>query len=137
MTGVDDHVRAKVKHLLQRARAHVQQHLHAAGNALEVPDVRNRNGQFNVAHALAAHLCAGDFHAALFADNALVTAALVTSAVAFPVLRRPEDALAEQAVLFGFERAVVDRFRLFDLAMRPFQYLFGRSQPDLQCVKVR
>src|SRR2546425_8703420 len=33
------------------------------------------------------------------------------AAVALPVARRPEDALAEQAVALGLERPVVDRLR--------------------------
>ena len=54
-----------------------------------------------MAHALPAHLAAGDLHAAAVTDLALVADALVFAAVALPVLGRPKDALAEQAVPLG------------------------------------
>ena len=59
---------------------------------------RHGRGQLDMAHALAAHLGLGDFHAALVADHALVAGALVFAAVALPVLGGAEDAFAEQAV---------------------------------------
>src|SRR6185437_5327477 len=59
------------------------------------------------------------FDAAPVADHAAIADALVLAAMAFPVLDRTEDALAEQAVLFGLERAVVDGFGLGHLAPRP------------------
>jgi hypothetical protein len=90
---------------------------------LQEPDVRNRSGQFDVAHALAAHLGQRDFNAALFADDALVLHALVLAAQALVVLDRAEDAGAEQAVALGLERTVVDGLRLLDFAERPGQDL--------------
>ena len=88
----------------------------------EGSDFRNQicatgDGQFDMAHAVAAHLLHRDFDAALFADDALVLHALVLAAQAFVILHRPEDAGAEQPVPFRLESAVVDRFRLFDLAV--------------------
>ena len=56
-------------------------------------------GQLDVAHALAAHLGARHFDAALVADDALVADALVLTAVALEVLGGPEDLLAEEPVL--------------------------------------
>src|SRR6202011_5430562 len=56
---------------------------------------------------------------ALLADDALVFHPLVLAAQAFVVLGRTEDSGAEQAVTLGLERAVVDGFRLLDLAERP------------------
>ena len=87
--------------------------------AAQVPDVHHRRGQLDVAHALAPHLGAGDLHPAALADDALEPDALVLAATAFPVLGGTEDLLAEQAVLFGLERAVVDGLRLADLAVGP------------------
>jgi hypothetical protein len=72
-----------------------------------------------MAHAFAADLGNGDFNAALFADDALIFHALVLAAQAFIILDRTKDARAEQAVTLGLERAVVDGFRLLDLAERP------------------
>jgi len=78
-----------------------------------------------VAHALTANLCAGDFDAAAVADLALVTDALVFAAMAFPVLLRPENALAEQAVALRLQGAVVDGFRFFHLTVGPLSDHFG------------
>ena len=85
--------------------------------AAEVPDVHDGRGQLDVAHALAADLRAGDLDAAALADDALEADALVLAAVALPVLGRTEDLLAEEAVLLGLQRAVVDRLRLLHLAV--------------------
>src|SRR2546425_5533030 len=58
------------------------------------------------------------------------------AAVALPVARRPEDALAEQAVALGLERAVVDRFRLRHLAGGPVADLLRRGEADPNCVEI-
>ena len=63
-TGVGDDVVGEVEHLLQLTGADVQHQADAAGDALEIPDVRNGCGQLDVAHALTANLGAGDFNAA-------------------------------------------------------------------------
>src|SRR5205814_1365074 len=61
----------------------------------------------------------GHLHAATVADDALVFRALVLAARTFPVPLRAEDALAEQAVLFGTVGTIVDRLGLLHLAERP------------------
>ena len=126
----------EVEDLLELARGDVEQVADAARHALEEPDVRDGRGQVDVAHALAAHLLARHLDAAALADDALVADALVLAAVALPVLRRTEDALAEEAVALGLERAVVDRLRLRDLAGRPVADLLRRREPDADRVEV-
>ena len=135
LAGVDDHVVLVVDDALQLPRAHVEHQAQAGGHALVEPDVRDGHGQFDVAHALAAHAAPRDFHAAAVADDALVLDALVLAARAFPVARGSEDALAEQAALFGLERAVVDRLRVFDLALAPGADRIGRSHGDADLVE--
>ncbi len=112
-----DHVGGEVDDPLEVLGRQVEQVAQTRRNALEVPDVGDRGGQLDVAHPVAAHLGTRDLDAAALADDALEADALVLAAVALPVARRPEDALAEQAVLLGLERAVVDRLRLLDLAV--------------------
>src|SRR5204863_6217812 len=90
-----DDRRGEVQHLLELARRDVEQVADAARHTLEEPDVRDRSGEVDVAHALAAHLLPRHLDAAALADDALVADALVLAAVALPVLRRAEDALAE------------------------------------------
>ena len=118
----------EVQDLLEFLRRHVEQVADPAGHALEEPDVADGSGQVDVTHALAADLRAGDLDAAALADDALVADALVLAAVALPVLRRTEDALAEQAVLLGLERAVVDRLGLGHLARAPAANLLGGGE---------
>jgi hypothetical protein len=125
-----DDRRREVENLLQLTRRDVEQVPDARRHALEEPDVRDGRGQVDVAHPLTPHLLARDFHAAALADDALVTDALVLAAVALPVLRRTEDALAEQAVALRLQGAVVDRLRLRDLARRPVADLLGRRETD-------
>ena len=83
------------------------------------PDVCERNGEFDMAHAFATHLGVSHFDAATVANNALVAHALELTAVAFPVLDRSKDLFAEKTILFGLEGTVVDRFRLGDFTIRP------------------
>src|ERR1051325_430119 len=97
----------------------VEQVADSAGDALEEPDVGDRRGEVDVPHALAAHLLPRHLDAAALADDSLVANALVLAAVALPVLRRAEDALAEEPVALRLERPVVDGLGLRDLARRP------------------
>src|SRR5213078_2230765 len=132
--GGDDR-RGEVEDLLELLRGHVQQVADAARDALEEPDVRDGSGQVDVTHALTAHLGACDLYATALADDALVADALVLAAVALPVLGRTEDALAEEPVLLGLQRPVVDGLRLGDLAGGPGSDLLRGGKPDLDCIK--
>src|SRR5207248_2766374 len=117
-------------------RSHVEQVADPARDALEEPDVRHGRGQVDVAHALTADLRTSDLDAAALADDALVTDPLVLAAVALPVLRRTEDALAEEPVLLGLQCAVVDGLRLGDLARAPGADLLGGGEADLNRVEI-
>ncbi len=133
--GLGHDVGFEVQHPLDVAQCHVEHHPHAGGQALEEPDVRDRRRELDVAHALAAHLRQRHFDAALLADHATVLESLVLAAQALVVLDRAEDLGAEQAITFGLERAVVDRFRLLDLAVRPRTDLLRRCEAGLDRVE--
>ena len=133
--GIGDDIVGEIQHLLQNPGADVQQQTHPGGDALEIPDVRDRGGQLNVTHALPADLGAGDLHAAAVADLALIANLLILAAVALPVLRGPENALTVQTVLLGLQGAVVDGLRLFDLAVGPLPDLLRGSHADFNCIK--
>src|SRR5439155_24916444 len=105
-------------------------------DALEEPDMRDRRSEVDVTHPLTADLLPRHLDAAALADDALVADALVLAAVALPVLGRTEDALAEEAVALGLERAVVDRLGLRYLAGRPVANLLGRRQPNADGVEL-
>ena len=86
------------------------------------------SGKLDVTHAVTAHLGRGDLHATALAHNTLKADALVLAAGALPVLYRTKDLLAEQAILLGLKRAVVDGLRLFDLTMAPTADGVGGSE---------
>ena len=109
----------EVQDALEVAGADVEKDAEPARRALEVPDVRDGARQLDVAHPLATHLGARHLDAALVADDALVADALVLAAVALPVSGGPEDALVEEPILLGPQRAVVDRLRLRHLTLGP------------------
>ena len=130
-----DHVRGEVDDLLEVLRRQVEQVAQPARHTLEVPDVRDRRGQLDVAHPLTADLGPGHLDAAALTDDALEPDPLVLAAVALPVPLRTEDLLAEESVLLRLQGAVVDGLRLLDLAVRPPTDVVGRGQADAQLVE--
>src|SRR5262249_37714899 len=135
LARLDHDIRFIIENPLEVADAHVEEVADARGHALEEPDVRHRHRELDVAEPLAAHLRLGDLDASAVEADAAVADALVLAAVALPVLHRAEDLLAEQAVLLGLERAVVDRLRLGDLAVRPTADHVGRGEADADLVE--
>src|SRR5207248_6874985 len=113
---------------LNVAGLHVQQRTEARRQRLEEPDVHDRRSQIDMAHALATDARVRDFHAATVADDAFVLRALVLAARAFPVALGPEDALAEQSILFRAIGAVVDGLRLLHLAEAPGPDVVGAGK---------
>ena len=134
--GIDHDEGLEVQHALDFAQGHVEHEADAGRQGLQEPDVRGRAGQFDVAHALAAHLGLGHFDAALLAHHAAMLQALVLAAQALVVLHGSEDLGAEQAVAFRLERPVVDGFRLLHFAVRPGADHVRRRQPDLDRIEV-
>ncbi len=130
-----DDVRSEVDDLFEILRSQVEQVTETARYTLEVPDVGDRCGQFDVAHALTTHLGASHLDAAALTDDALEADALVLTAVALPVPGGAEDLLAEEAVLLGLERAVVDGLRLLDLAVGPVADVLGGGQADAEFIE--
>src|SRR5438046_4637423 len=116
--------------------SHVKQLADPRRDALEEPDVRHGRRQVHVTHPLTADLGPGDLDAAALADDALVADSLVLAAVALPVLRGTEDALAEEPVLLGLQRPVVDGLGLGDLTARPGPDLLGRGEADADGIAV-
>jgi len=131
---IDDQVVFVVDHPLQVTGRHVQHQTDAGRHALEEPDVRDRHGQLDVAHALATDAGQGHLDAAAIADHAAMLDALVLAAGALPVLDRTEDAFAEQTALLGLERAVVDGLGVLDLTLRPRADGFRRRDLDRDVV---
>ncbi len=129
------HVALEVEDLLEFLQRQVDHQADAAGQRLQEPDMRDRAGQLDMAHALAPHLGQRHLDAALLADDAAELHALVLAAQALVVLDRAEDAGAEQPVPLRLEGAVVDGLRLLDLAVRPAPDLLRRGHLDLDLVE--
>ena len=81
-------------------------------------------------HTFTSHFGLNHLYAAFFANDAPVFHALVFAAIAFVVFGGAKNFGAKQPVTFGLKGAVVNGFRFFDLAVRPFANLFRRSQRD-------
>ena len=105
-------------------------------SALEVPDVCYRNGKGDVAHTLTAHLLLSNLDITSVADYSAVTDSLVLSAIAFVILGRAEDFLAEETVPLRLVGPVVDRFRLQDLSAGPFDNVLRRSKRDADSLEI-
>ena len=133
---IEHHVAGEIQHLFKGFGAHVEHEGDARRHAFEIPDMRYGRGEFDVSHTVAADLALGHFHAALVADDALVSDALIFSAMAFPVLGRSENPFAEQTADFRLLGAVVDGFGLGYFAVRPFPYFFGRSHSYLNRIEI-
>ena len=131
----DDHVGGEVDDLLEVLRRHVEQVAQTRGNTLEVPDVGDGSGELDVAHALTTDGALGDLHAAALADDALEADTLVLAAGALPVAGRAEDLLSEETVLLRLQRAVVDGFRLLDLAVGPGADVVRSGQADAKLIE--
>lgn len=130
-----DHVRGEVDDLFEVLRREVEEVAQARRDALEVPDVGDGSGKLDVTHALTTHLGARDLDATALTDDALEADTLVLAAVALPVPGRTEDLLAEESVLFGLERAVVDGLRLLHFAVGPGPDVVRGGKADPQLVE--
>ena len=119
-----------VDHALKLACAHIEHQADTGWHALVEPDVGNRHGQFDVAHALATNAAQSHLNTAAVANDAFVLDAFVFAAGAFPVTGGSEDPLAEEAAFFGLEGPVVDGFRVLHLALGPGSDDFRRCDDD-------
>src|SRR4029078_956621 len=112
LARLDHDVVRVVNDFLAIAQREVHEIPHRTRQSLGEPEVADGYGELDVTHALAPNASESYFDAATIADHSAITDSLVFTAVAFPVLYRAEDALAEKTILFRLERAVVDGFRL-------------------------
>src|SRR5579883_373630 len=132
---LDNNEILEIENPLELLQRHVEHEADTAGKRLHEPDMRDRRGELDMAHALAPDLLQRDFDAAFLADDALVLHALVLAAQALIVLDRAEDAGAEQAVALRLEGPVVDGLGLLDLAERPGANLLRARDRDSDLVE--
>ena len=97
--------------------------------------MRDRDGELDVAHPLAAYLEVRNLDPAAVANDALVAYGLELAAVALPFLGGAEDALAEKPVLLGAQGTIVDGLRFLDLAVGPLTDVVGGGQADAELIE--
>ena len=129
------HIAFEVQNLLKLLQRHIHHEAHARRQGLQEPDMRDGARQFDMAHAFAAHLGQRDFHAAFFANNAAELHPLILAAKALIILDRAKDPRAEKPIPLRLEGAVIDGFRLLDLAIGPGPDLLRARHGDLDLVK--
>src|SRR4029077_18487836 len=134
--GLEHDVVLEIENPLEILERHVEQKADARGQRLKEPDMSDRRGKLDMAHALAPDLGERHLDAALLANDALVLHALVLAAQALIVLHRAEDARAEQPVALRLEGAVVDRLRLLDLPIGPGQNFLRARNADANLVEI-
>ena len=78
--------------------------------------MRHGRCQLDMAHAFAAHLRQGNLNAAFLADDTAIFHPFIFATQTFIVTDGTKDTRTEKTILFRLEGAVIDGFRLFDLA---------------------
>ena len=131
-----DDVALEIENPLHFLERHVEQEPDAGRHGFQEPDMSDRRRQLDMSHALAPDLGLDHFDAAFLADDPAILHALVLAAQALVVLDRPENARTEQPVALRFERPVVDRLRLPDLAIRPGSDFLRARNRDLDLVEL-
>jgi hypothetical protein len=132
---VEDDIGFEIKDALDVLQRHVEEKPDARRQGFQKPDMGDRRGERNMPHALAAHPRQGHLNAAFLADDVLIFHPLVFAAQALVVLDRTEDPGAEKSIAFGFEGAVIDCLRLFDLAEGPGQNLLRACDRNLDLIE--
>src|SRR5687768_14661152 len=96
----------------------------------------DRRSQFDMSHPFAPYRRAGDFYAALIADNTAIAHVLILTTITLPIFRWPEDRFAEQSVFFWTQTTIIDRLRFGDFTIRPGADVFRRCQTNAQRAKI-
>ena len=90
----------------------------------------HRYYELDVSGTLTAHFLLRHLHAAAVTHDALIANALIFAAGTLEILRRTEDALAEETVALRLVSAVVDGLRLGYLTVGVLQNVLRRRQTD-------
>ena len=96
----------------------------------------NRSCQFNMAHALTAHLGQCHFNAALLTDDAFILHPLIFAAKTFIIFHRTKNPSTKKTITLRLKCSIVNRLWLFDLAKRPRMNFFrarNRNPNLIEC----
>ena len=87
-------------------------------------------------HSFPTNAGVSNFYTTLIANDTFVANSFILTAITFPIFDWAKDAFIKKAVFFGPQGAVVNCFRLGNLAVRPEFYGIRGSQFNLKTVKV-
>ena len=105
-------IACKIDYFFEISGRHAHDKTDTRWHASEKPDMRNRNGELNMAHSLATDNGSGDFHSTLLTNNTFISNTAVFSTVTFEIVIRTENLLVKEAAFLAALGAVVDGFRL-------------------------
>ena len=132
---IDNNKALEVQNPLDITQGHVQHQADAGRQRLQEPDMGDRAGQLNMAHALTTNARQGNLDTTLFTNDTAVLEALVFSAQTLVVLDRAEDLGTEKTVTLRLEGTVVNGLRLFYFAKRPGTNHVRRRQANADGVE--
>ena len=71
-TGIGYDIAFKIQYAFNIAQLHIQNQADAGRQRLQIPDMGNRRGKFDMTHSLTANFSLSNFNAALIANSAAV-----------------------------------------------------------------
>ena len=116
-TRIEHHVTLIVDNAVELLGRHTQEVTNLVRQRAEIPDMRDRHYQRDMAATLASYLLLSHLHTTSVADDATIANALILTAMALIVLRRTKDALAKQTITLRLIRTIIDRLRFEDLTV--------------------
>ena len=129
-TSLNNHESFVINNGLQFFGAHSQKISNFIRQRLEIPDMNNRNNQFDMSHSFATNFLFSDFNTATITHDTLITNTLVLSASTLVIFYWSKNSFAKQTVSFGLVCTIVDRFGFNYFPVASFEYTVRRSQAN-------
>ena len=122
-TRLDDNIFLIVNNSIKLLCWHTEKVTNLVRKTTEIPDMSNRDNQFNMSGTLTTYLLLSYLNTTTIADNTLITDTLVLTAGTLVILCWTEDTLAEQTITFWFIGTIVDSLWLGYLTKRVLKNL--------------
>ena len=134
--NVEDDIGSKVRDLLEVAHRNAEQKAHCTGRAAHKPNMRNRGGQANVPHPLAAHDRLSDKLAILVYCSFAAAHTLELAVVWVDIFDWAKNTLTKQAIALRLLGSIVNRLRLGDFAVAPLEDILGAGDGQAYRIKI-
>ena len=122
-TRLDDNIFLVVDNSIKFLGWHTEEIANLIRKTTEIPNMCNRNNQFNVSSALTTHLLFCYLNTTTITYDTFITDTLVLTAGTLIILCWTKDTLAEQTITFWFIGTVIDRLWLGYFTKRVFKNL--------------